>query len=199
MRKLRFGSKTTTTTKTQQPCSVTYSHGSWSWNQLGVERTGLAKILGFGGILKWKGKNKTVSFQRKKWDPISLTSGLHLWVLLKHLLISLYPFPILGKVPSNPSELPPGVDAFVLIGRTCDLIPSKVMRYGYIIKDTTVAHWREDSLIGFEKNRPLYWEGIWNWILPLSWGNLEMDLSPVELRIRPQLQPFVYSLMRLCI
>ena len=117
--------------KTKQACSVTYSHyGSWSWNQLGVERIGgLAKILGFGGILKQKEKNKTASFQRKKWDPISLTSGLHLWVLLKHLLISLYPFPILGQVPSNRSELLPRVDAFVLIGGTCDLIPSKVMRY----------------------------------------------------------------------
>ena len=75
MTKLRFGSQN----KTEQACSVTYSHyGSWSWNQLGVERIGLAKILGFGGILKQKEKNKTASFQRKKWDPISLTSGLHL-------------------------------------------------------------------------------------------------------------------------
>lgn len=64
MRKLRFGSQQN---KTKQACSVTYSHyGSWSWNQLGVERIGLAKILGFGGILKQKEKNKTASFQRKK-------------------------------------------------------------------------------------------------------------------------------------
>ena len=99
MTKLRFGSQN----KTEQACSVTYSHyGSWSWNQLGVERIGLAKILGFGGILKQKEKNKTASFQRKKWDPISLTSGLHLRVLLQPLLISLDPFPVLGKVPSTP-------------------------------------------------------------------------------------------------
>lgn len=33
---------------------------------LGVERIGLAKILGFGGILKQKEKNRTASFQKKK-------------------------------------------------------------------------------------------------------------------------------------
>ena len=79
MRKLRFGSKKKKQQKKNPTALLSNSHyGSWSWNQLGVERTGLAKILGFGDFLKLKEKNKTASFQRKKWDPISLTSGLHL-------------------------------------------------------------------------------------------------------------------------
>ena len=175
----------------QQPCSVTYSHyGSWSWNQLGVERTGLAKILGFGDFLKLKEKNKTASFQRKKWDHISLTSGLHLWVLLKHLLISLYPFPILGKVPSNPSELPPGVDAFVLIGGTSDLIPSKVMSEIWLpYKRHHLSTLEGDSLIGFEKighyTKRAYGiefcheaEGTWKWIFPQLSFKSDHNSSP---------------------
>lgn len=92
MRKLRFRSQGVK--KTQEnplPLNNIQPVGTGIWNQAGAERTGMSKISGFGGILKWKEKNKTTSFSNKL--------GLHPGILWKHLLISLYPLPVLGRIP----------------------------------------------------------------------------------------------------
>ena len=69
-----------------------------------------------------EGKEQNCFFFQEKSVIIHNRLGLHLRILLKHLLISLYPFPVVGRVLS---KWPPGVNAFV--GGTCELLLSKVM------------------------------------------------------------------------
>lgn len=76
-----------------------------------------------------EGKEQNCFFSKKKVGSYITHKWSSLVSTFETFADKLVSFPCIRQGSKYPSELLPSVDAFVLIAGTCDLIPSKVMRY----------------------------------------------------------------------